>query len=182
MRNAIISGTGFCVPPRVVTNDDLAKTYGIETTDEWIQQRTGIKERRFAEPGVATSDLALVAAKQAMERAGISNNDLDMIIFATLSPDVCSPGAGVFLQRKLGLLEGDNPRFVPALDIRNQCSGFLYGLGTATSMVRSGALRHVLLVGAEVHSAAIDLSTRGRTVSTLFGDGAGAVIVSASDE
>ena len=105
-----------------------------------------------------------------------------MILFATLSPDMCFPGTAVFLQRKLGLCEGETPKFIGAMDIRNQCSGFLYGLGTATSMVKSGACKHVLVVGAEKHSAAIDLSTRGRMVSTLFGDGAGAVVVSATDE
>lgn len=182
MLNAYISGTGFYVPPHVVTNDDLAKTYGIDTTHEWIVQRTGIEERRFADEGVGTSDLALKAAEQAIARAGIAKTDLDMILLATLSPDICFPGTGVILQRKLGLCEGDSPKFVGAMDIRNQCSGFLYGLGTATAMVKSGAAKHVLVVGAETHSAAIDLSTRGRTVSTLFGDGAGAVVISATEE
>jgi 3-oxoacyl-[acyl-carrier-protein] synthase III len=105
-----------------------------------------------------------------------------MIIFATLSPEHCFPGSGVYLQQKLGLCDGPNAKFVPALDIRNQCSGFLYGLGTATSMVKSGAAKHVLLVGGETHSAALDLTTRGRTVASLFGDGAGAVVVSATEE
>ena len=182
MPNAFISGTGFYVPPRVVTNTQLSTEFGIDTTDEWIQQRTGIRERRFADAGVATSDLALVASEEAIKRAGIEKRDLDMIVFATLSPDHHFPGAGVYLQRKLGLPEGDNAKFVPALDIRNQCSGFVYGLATAASMVKSGAARHVLLVGAEIHSHAIDLSTRGRQVSTLFGDGAGAVVVSATEE
>ncbi len=182
MRNAYISGTGFYVPPRVVTNEDLAKDYGIDTTHEWIVKRTGIEERHFAEEGVGTSDLALPAAQQAIEAAGIDKKDLDMILFATLSPDHAFPGSGVYLQQKLGLCDGDSPKFVPALDIRNQCSGFLYGLGTATSMVKSGAAKHVLVVGAETHSAALDLSTSGRTVSSLFGDGAGAVVVSATDE
>ncbi len=182
MPNAYISGTGFYVPPRVVTNDDFAKTYGIDTNHEWIVQRTGIEERRYADDGVATSDLALRASIDAIERAGLKKTDLDMIVFATLSPDHCFPGTGVYLQQKLGLCDGPDAKFVPALDIRNQCSGFLYGLGTAVSMVKSGALKHVLVVGAEKHSAAIDLSTRGRTVSSLFGDGAGAVIVSATEE
>lgn len=182
MRNAFISGTGFYVPPRRVTNEDLRSQYGIETTDEWVRQRTGIEERRFADEGVATSDLALHAAEQAIARAKIAKTDLDMIIFATLSPDHAFPGSGVYLQRKLGLCDGPNAKFVPALDVRNQCSGFLYSLATATSMVRSGACKHVLVVGAEVHSAAIDLTTGGRNVSSLFGDGAGAAIVSATDE
>ena len=182
MPNAYISGTGFYVPPRVVTNDQLAKDYGIDTTHEWIVKRTGIEERHFAEEGVGTSDLALHAAEDAIAAAGIQKTDLDMIVFATLSPDHAFPGSGVYLQQKLGLCEGDNPKFVPALDIRNQCSGFVYGLATAASMVQSGGAEHVLLVGAETHSAALDLSTEGRTVSSLFGDGAGAVVVSATDE
>ncbi len=182
MPNAFISGTGFFVPPRVVKNVDLVNQYGIDTTDEWIIQRTGIQERRYAEEGNAPSDLAVPAAEQAIAAAGIEKHDLDMIVFATLSPDMGFPGSGVFLQRKLGLCEGPNAKFVPALDVRNQCSGFLYGLATATSMIKAGGLEHVLLVGAEVHSAAIDLSTRGRSVSSLFGDGAGAVVLSATDE
>ncbi len=182
MPNAYISGTGFYVPPRTVTNDQLAKEYGIETTHEWIVKRTGIEERHFADEGVGTSDLALPAAEQAIEAAGIAKTDLDMIILATLSPDHAFPGSGVYLQQKLGLCDGDNPKFVPALDIRNQCSGFVYGLATATSMVQSGGAKHVLVVGAETHSAALDLSTEGRTVSSLFGDGAGAVVVSATEE
>ena len=182
MPNAAITGTGFYVPPRVVTNDDLVEGYGIDTSHEWILKRTGIEARRFAEEGVATSDLALHASEMALESAGLDKADLEMILFATLSPDHAFPGSGVYLQRKLGLPELDPPRFVPALDIRNQCSGFLYGLGTAASMVQSGAVKNVLLVGAETHSAALDLSTEGRTVASLFGDGAGAVVVSATEE
>lgn len=182
MPNAYISGTGFCVPSRVVTNDDLRETYGIDTTHEWIVQRTGIEARRYAEEGVGPSDLGVKAAEAAIARAGIDKTDLDMIVFATLSPEHCFPGAGVYLQQKLGLCEGPNAKFVPALDVRNQCSGFLYALGTATSMVKSGACKHVLVVGAEIHSAALDFSTRGRTVAALFGDGAGAVVVSATEE
>ena len=182
MPNAYISGTGFYVPPRVVKNADLVNEFGVDTTDEWIVQRTGIRERRFADEGVGTSDLALPAAEAAIERAGIEKTDLDMIIFATLSPDHAFPGSGVYLQRKLGLAEGSTASFVPALDIRNQCSGFVYGLATAASMVQSGGVKHVLLVGAEVHSAALDLSSAGRNVASLFGDGAGAVVVSATEE
>ena len=181
MPNAYISGTGFYVPPRVVTNDDLRTKYGIDTTFEWIHQRTGIEERRFADEGIGSSDLAVQASKDAIASAGIDKKDLDMILFATLSPDHCFPGSGVFLQQKLGLCDGDSPKFVPAMDIRNQCSGFLYGLSTARAMVRSGQCKHVLLVGAKTHSAALDLSTRGRTVSSLFGDGAGAVVDSATE-
>ena len=180
MRNATISGTGFFAPSRVVTNDDLRTDYGIDTTHEWIVQRTGIEARRFAEEGVGASDLALRAAEEAIKNAGLDKRDIDMIIFCSLSPDYHFPGSGVVLQKKLGLC--DVGRFVPALDVRNQCSGFLYGLQVATSLVRSGTYNHVLLVGAEVHSAALDLSTRGRQVASLFGDGAGAVIVSANDD
>jgi 3-oxoacyl-[acyl-carrier-protein] synthase-3 len=182
MPNAYISGTGFYVPERVVTNDDLVKQYGIDTTNDWIIQRTGIEQRRFADEGVGASDLALKSAEMAIAAAKIDKTDLDMIIFATLSSDHCFPGSGVYLQRKLGLCDGPNAKFVPALDVRNQCSGFLYGLLTASSMVQSGACKHVLLVGSEVHSAALDLTTRGRTVASLFGDGSGAVVVSATDE
>ena len=180
MPNAYISGTGFYVPPRVVTNHDLVEQYGIDTSNEWILQRTGIEARRFADEGVGTSDLALEASREAMKKARLENRDIDMIIFATLSPDAAFPGSGVYLQEKLGMCaEG---HFPPALDVRNQCSGFLYGLATAASMVQSGAVKNVLLVGAETHSAAMDLTTQGRAVASLFGDGAGAVIVSATDE
>ena len=182
MPNAYISGTGFHVPPRVVTNEDLVSEYGIDTTNEWIVQRTGIEARRFAAEGVGTADVALPAAKAAIESAGIAANDLDMIVFCTLSPDYAFPGSGVMLQEKLGLTEGENPKFVACLDVRNQCSGFLYGLSVATAMVRCGSAKHVLLVGAEIQSPAIDLTSRGRAVSSIFGDGAGAVIVSATDE
>jgi 3-oxoacyl-[acyl-carrier-protein] synthase-3 len=182
MPNAAITGTGSYVPPRVVTNDDLREQYGIDTTHDWIEKRTGIHERRFSDAGVFTSDLGAFAAEQAIESAGIDKRDVDLMILATLSPDHHFPGTGVYMQRRLGLVDGPDPRFVPALDIRNQCSGFVYGLSIAASMVQSGAARHVLLVGAETHSHAIDLSTRGRTICTLFGDGAGAVIVSATDE
>ena len=182
MPNAYISGTGFYVPPRVVTNNDLVTQYGIDTSDEWIFQRSGIRERRYADEGVSCSDLALPAAQAAIERAKIKKEDLDMIILATLSPDQHFPGTGVTVQRKLGLCDGDNPKFIPAMDIRNQCSGFLYGLATAASMVQTGGLKHVLMIGAEVHSAGLDFTTRGRTVTSLFGDGAGAVVVSATDQ
>jgi len=180
--NAYISGTGFYVPPRVVKNEDLRTQYGIDTTHDWILQRTGIEERRYAEEGVGSADLAVPAAQMAVKNAGLTMQDLDLIVFATLSPDHCFPGSGVYLQEKLGLCNGDDAKFVGALDVRNQCSGFIYGLGTASSMVKAGAAKHVLVVGAETHSAALDLTTRGRNVSSLFGDGAGAVIVSATEE
>jgi 3-oxoacyl-[acyl-carrier-protein] synthase-3 len=182
MPNAIISGIGFHVPPRVVTNDDLRTVYGIDTTHEWIVQRTGIEQRRFVEDGVRTSDLAVPASREAIERAGLQPTDIDLIILATLSPDCHFPGTAVYLQQKLGVCDGKNPRFMGAMDIRNQCSGFIYSLATASSMIKAGAVRHVLVVGSEVHSHALDLSTRGRTVSSLFGDAAGAVVVSATDE
>ncbi|MFT5583511.1 MAG: 3-oxoacyl-[acyl-carrier-protein] synthase-3 [Cognaticolwellia sp.] len=182
MPNATISGTGSFVPDQVVTNDDLVSIYGIETTDEWIQKRTGIKERRFAPEGMENSDMGLQASLGALEMAGLQATDLDMLIYATLSPKHSFPGDGVYLQKKLGLCDGPNATFAPAMDIRNQCSGFLYALGTATAMVQSGACKHVLVVGSELHSAALELSTSGRSVSTLFGDGAGAVIVSATEE
>lgn len=179
MPNAYIRGTGGYVPPRVVSNDDLARIYGIETTDEWIARRTGVRERRFAEEGVGTADLAFEASRTALEEAGIAASDLDLIVFCTLSPDKGFPGSGVYLQQLLGLPEAG--AFIPCMDVRNQCSGFLYGLSHAFAMVRAGLAQHVLLVGAEVHSAALDLSTRGRTVASLFGDGAGAVVVSATE-
>ena len=182
MPNAFISGTGFYMPPRVVTNHDLIARYGLDTTHEWIVERTGIEARRFADEGVGTSDLALEAAKQAISNAGLTIADIDLILFATLSPDHAFPGSGVYLQAKLGFGELDPPKLVPAMDIRNQCSGFMYGLSTANSFVRAGTARHVLVVGAETHSAALDLTSRGRTIASLFGDGAGAVVVSATDE
>ncbi|MBI4703868.1 MAG: 3-oxoacyl-ACP synthase, partial [Deltaproteobacteria bacterium] len=180
MPNAYISGTGFYVPPRVVTNDELRTKYGIDTTDEWIRQRTGIEERHFADEGVGTADLAVPSAREAMARAGLANKDIDMIILATLSPDWGFPGSGVMLQQKLGFC--DEGHFVPAMDIRNQCSGFLYSLATGTSFIRSGACKNILIVGSEVHSAAIDFSTAGRNVTSLFGDGSGAVVLSATEE
>jgi 3-oxoacyl-[acyl-carrier-protein] synthase-3 len=180
MRNAYISGTGFYAPERAVTNDDLRESYGVDTTHDWIVQRTGIEQRRFAPEGVGTADLAVPAAEDAIKRAGLDKKDIDLIVFATLSPDMVFPGSGVLLQKKLGLC--DAGRFIPALDVRNQCSGFLYALSTANAMVRSGQYNHVLVVGAETHSAALDLSTRGRQVASLFGDGAGAVVVSATEE
>lgn len=182
MPNAYISGVGFQPGDIVVKNDDLKTLYGIDTDHEWIHKRTGINERRFSPEGVGPSDLAVPASKAAIAQAGLTPQDIDLILFATLSPEMAFPGSGVLLQRKLGLCEGDNPRFTPAMDIRNQCSGFLYGLTTANAFVRAGTAKHVLVVGGEIHSAALDLTTRGRQVASLFGDGAGAVVVSATDE
>lgn len=172
LRSAIL-GVGHYVPTKVVTNDDLSKL--MPTSDEWIQQRTGIRERRFIErDGIGASDLAIPAAKMAVERAGRELKDVDMIVFATLSPDVTFPGSGCFLGDKLGL------QGVPALDVRNQCTGFLYSLSLADAWVRTGAYKNVLVVGAEVHSTGIDLTERGRDVAVLFGDGAGAALVGPS--
>lgn len=175
MPRTAILGVGHYVPTKVVTNDDLAKMF--DTTDEWIQQRTGIKERRFIEhSGIGPSDLAVPAAKMACENAGIEVSEIDAIIFATLSPDFTFPGSGCFLQDKLGLPG------VPALDIRNQCSGFLYGLQIADAWIKCGMYKRVLLVGGEVHSTGIDLSDEGRDVAVLFGDGAACAILGPTEE
>jgi 3-oxoacyl-[acyl-carrier-protein] synthase-3 len=173
MPRSAILGVGHYVPTKVVTNDDLAKQ--MPTSDEWILQRTGIRERRFVEhDGIGASDLAVPAARMALERAGRTARDVDMIVFATLSPDVNFPGSGCFLGDKLGMAG------VPALDVRNQCSGFLYSLSIADAWVRCGAYRNVLVVGAEVHSTGLELAERGRDVAVLFGDGAGAALVGPS--
>src|SRR5580658_369181 len=170
-----VLGIGHYVPTRVVTNHDLAKL--MSTSDEWILQRTGIRERRYIEhSGIGASDLAVPATKMALEHAGLQAKDIDAIIFATLSPDHNFPGSGCFLADKLGLPG------VPALDIRNQCSGFLYGLSIADAWVRSGTYARVLLVGAEVHSTGVEFTDRGRDVAVLFGDGAGAVVVGAATD
>jgi 3-oxoacyl-[acyl-carrier-protein] synthase III len=173
-RSAIL-GVGHYVPSKVVTNDDLAKMF--DTNDEWIRQRTGIAERRFIEEdGIGASDLAIPAVKMACQNAGIETSDLDAIIFATLSPDYTFPGSGVLVGDKLGLPG------VPALDIRNQCSGFLYGLQVADAWVRCGMYKRIALIGGEVHSTGIDLSDEGRDVAILFGDGAACAIVGPSDD
>jgi 3-oxoacyl-[acyl-carrier-protein] synthase-3 len=172
MRTEFIS-TGIYVPDRIVSNDDLAKM--MDTSDEWITARTGIKERRWVCDGQLTSDLALNAARMALERADMAARDLDAIVFATLSPEYMFPGSGVLLQAKLGVPS------IPCLDVRNQCSGFLYGLSVADAWIRTGQYRRVLLVGAEVHSAGLDLTTRGRDLAVLFGDAAGAVILGPTD-
>lgn len=175
MARSTILGVGSYVPSRVVTNDDLAKL--MTTSDEWIFQRSGIKERRFIEKsGIGASDLAVPACTAAIEHAGMKIDDIDAIIFATLSPDHEFPGSGCFLGAKLGL----NGK--PALDVRNQCSGFIYSLAVADSWIRTGLFRHVLVVGAEVHSTGLEFNDRGRDVAVLFGDGAGAVVVGPSKD
>jgi len=177
MPSAFIKGIGYYVPENIVTNKDLERH--METSDEWIQERTGIKERRYAtRHKQSTSTLGTLAAKKALENAGLQANEIDLIIFATLSPDYYFPGSGVLMQRQLGI----NQTEIPALDIRNQCSGFLYGISVANAFVKSGAYKNILLVGAEVHSMGLDYSTRGRNVTVIFGDGAGAVVIGATDE
>lgn len=175
MLRSKIAGIGYYVPEKVVTNDDLAKV--MDTSDEWIQERTGIKERRYgARNKESSSTMGVEAAKIAIERAGITNKDVDFIIFATLSPDYYFPGCAVLLQRAMGM------NGVGALDIRNQCSGFIYGLSIADQFVKSGMYKNVLLVGAEMHSGGIDFSTRGRNVTVIFGDGAGAAVIQPTQE
>ena len=169
-----ILGTGHSVPDNVVTNQDLEKL--METSDEWIQQRTGIRERRWTVGEVGASDLAKPACDRALEMAGLKASDIDAIIFATLSPDYNFPGSGCLMTR---LLEIPG---TPALDIRNQCSGFVYGMQVADAWIRAGVYRNVLFIGAEVHSTGLDISTAGRDVSVIFGDGAGAIVLGATDQ
>jgi 3-oxoacyl-[acyl-carrier-protein] synthase-3 len=170
MTRSTLLGVGSYVPSKVVTNDDLSKL--MSTSDEWIYQRSGIKERRYIEhDGIGAADLAVPASERALEHAGVSKEEIDAIIFATLSPDYTFPGSGCLLGNKLGLPG------VPALDVRNQCSGFLYGLSVADAWIRAGTYEKVLLVGSEVHSTGLDFSDRGRDVTVLFGDGAGAAVV-----
>ncbi|CCK80327.1 3-oxoacyl-ACP synthase III family protein [Desulfobacula toluolica] len=171
MKKSIIKSTGMFVPPNVITNHDLEKM--IDTSDEWIKQRTGIEQRYWIDQEGATgsSDLGFEASKMALENAGWTAKDIDFIIFATLSPDIMFPGSGCLLQAKLGL---DS---TPALDIRQQCTGFLYGLATADAYIKSGLANKILLVGGEVHSSGLDKTTRGRDVTVIFGDGAGAVCI-----
>ena len=172
-----IAGIGYYVPEKVVTNHDLAKV--MDTTDEWVQERTGIVERRYGKKHEeTTTSMAARAAEVAIERAGIDKEDIDFIIFATLSPDYYFPGCGVLLQRELGITGTE----AGALDIRNQCSGFLYGLSVADQFIRTGMYKNILLVGSEMHSMGLDYSTRGRNVTVIFGDGAGAVVLQPTEE
>ncbi len=172
MTRSVIAGIGSFVPPRVVSNEDLA---GLMTTsDEWIRTRSGIEERRFAEEGVYCSDLALEATRNALADANLEPSDLDFIIFATISPDHHFPGTGCFLQAKLGVPS------IGCLDVRNQCTGFLYGLAIGDAFIRTGMYRHILVVGSELHSNALNFSDEGRDVAVLFGDGAAAVVLAPS--
>ncbi len=174
MPSAIITGTGMYVPPRVVKNEELKEWY--DTSDEWITERSGIKERRWIEEGTNTSALAVEAASMALKNSGLDKDALDMVVFATLTPDAYFPGSGCFLQAKMGLPT------IPCLDIRMQCSGFIYGLSLTEMYIKAGKYKNILVVGAEVQSTAIDYRPEGRTVGVLFGDGAGAVVVQASDD
>jgi len=165
---------GTYVPDRVVTNDELTRY--MDTTDEWITQRTGIKERHWVEPGMGSAEMAFRATRRALDQAGWQASDIEAIIFASLSPDHMFPGDGCFLNAKLGIPG------VPALDVRNQCSGFLYGLSVADAWIRGGSYKKILLVGSETHSTGLDVSTRGRDVSVIFGDGAAAALLEATDD
>lgn len=175
MPSTFVAGVGKYLPQQVVTNNDLIKY--MDTTDSWIQERTGIHERRFAHrTEETTTTMGVAAAQQAIERAGTTAQDIDFIIFATLSPDYYFPGCGVLLQRAMQMRE------IGALDIRNQCSGFLYALSVADQFIKSGMYKNILVVGSEKHSFGLDFTTRGRNISVIFGDGAGAVVLQATDE
>ena len=172
-RTAFLS-TGFHVPARVVTNDDLAKL--METSDEWIVQRSGIKTRHWVSDGETGVSLAREASFKALGKAGLTPSDIDCIVYCTCTPDHFEPGNGVFLQRELGVTD------IPAVDVRNQCSGFIYGLSIADAWIRTGQYKRILLVGAEVHSRGLDKTTRGRDTAVLFGDGAGAAVLGPTEE
>ncbi|WP_396633762.1 beta-ketoacyl-ACP synthase III [Maribacter sp. R86514] len=176
MYNSKIIGLGHYVPENVVTNDDLSKV--MDTNDAWIQERTGIKERRHVirGDGDTTTTMGVKAAKVAIERAGIDKDDIDFIIFATLSPDYYFPGPGVLVQRDLGI------KTVGALDVRNQCSGFVYALSIADQYIKTGMYKNVLVIGSELHSHGLDMTTRGRGVSVIFGDGAGAAVLTREED
>ena len=175
MRHSRITGVGHFVPERVVTNFDLEKV--MDTSDEWIRERTGIEERRFFDPEKDTvANMAARASRIALERAKVDVKEVDFIIFATITPDYFFPGSGVLMQRELGL-EG-----IGALDIRNACSGFIYALSVADQFIKTGMYKNILVVGAEIQSSALEMNTRGRNVSVIFGDGAGAVLIQATEE
>ena len=175
MYHSKITGLGYYVPENRVTNDDLSKI--METNDEWIQERTGIKERRHVNsPEDTTTSMGVKAAAMAIERSGLTKDEIDFVVFATLSPDYYFPGPGVLVQRDLGL------KTVGALDIRNQCSGFVYGISVADQFIKTGMYKNILVIGSEVHSRGLDFTTRGRGVSVIFGDGAGAAVLSRSED
>lgn len=175
MPKTLIAGIGHYVPENVITNQHLLKY--MDTSDEWIQERTGIKERRYAHrTGETTATMGIEAAKKALANAGIAATDVDFIIFATLSPDYYFPGCGVLVQRALKMKE------IGALDIRNQCSGFVYALSVADQFIKSGMYKNILLVCSEKHSFGLDFSTRGRNVSVIFGDGAAAVVLQPTED
>jgi 3-oxoacyl-[acyl-carrier-protein] synthase III len=175
MHKSKIAGIGMYVPSNVVTNNDLLKY--MDTSDEWIQERTGIKERRYAHrTNETTTTMGVEAAKIAIERAGITPQDIDFIVFATICPDYYFPGCGVLLQRAMKMKD------IGALDVRNQCSGFIYALSVADQFIKTGMYKNILVVGAEKHSFGLDFSTRGRNISVIFGDGAGAVVLQPTDD
>jgi 3-oxoacyl-[acyl-carrier-protein] synthase-3 len=175
MYHSKITGLGFYVPDNIVSNDDLSKK--MDTNDEWIQERTGIKERRYVIKGEdTTTSMGVKAAEIAIERAKIAKEDIDFVVFATLSPDYYFPGPGVLVQRDLGL------RTVGALDVRNQCSGFVYAISVADQYIKTGMYKNILVIGSELHSTGLDMTTRGRGVSVIFGDGAGAAILSREED
>lgn len=176
MYQSKIIGLGKYVPDNIVTNDDLSKL--MDTSDEWIQERTGIQERRHIKKGDgnSTAIMGLKAAKQAIDRAEINKDEIDLIVFATLSPDYYFPGCGVQIQEKLGI------KTCPALDVRNQCSGFVYGISVADQFIKTGMYKNVLVIGSENHSGGLDMTNRSRHVSVIFGDGAGAAVLTRSDD
>src|SRR5690554_3643617 len=175
MNRSKIAGIGYYVPNNVYTNNDLTRF--MDTSDEWIRERTGIEERRFADRlNETTTTMGIEAAKIAIERAGITTQDVDFIVFATLSPDYYFPGCGVLLQREMEMKE------IGALDVRNQCSGFVYALSVADQYIRTGTYKNILVVGSEKHSFAMDFETRSRNVSVIFGDGAGAVVLQPTEK
>ena len=174
MYTSKIKGTGYYVPENIITNEDLTKL--MDTTDEWIKERTGIEQRRHATKGKdTTTNMGVRAAQMAIENAKIDKSEIDFLIFATLSPDYYFPGCGVLAQKELNL------NTIGALDIRNQCSGFVYALSVADQFIKTGMYKNILVIGAEIQSPALDMTTRGRNVSVIFGDGAGAVVLSRSD-
>jgi 3-oxoacyl-[acyl-carrier-protein] synthase III len=175
MRYSKIVGIGHHVPETIITNEYLSTI--IDTSNEWIVERTGIKERRYIDPTKDTvANMAAKASRIALERAKLTEKDVEFIVFATITPDYFFPGSGVLLQRELGL------ESIGALDIRNACSGFIYALSVADQFIKSGMYKTILVVGAEIQSTAIDMTTRGRNTAVIFADGAGAVVLQASDK